>query len=106
MDNPWVTCAADLDQPPYVLGADDTVLSRDFPDARKTFNLEVLPVPFVGRVNAPVVLLPLNPSLRTNEAALGAAFRDERRARYGEGDSTGWWLSRKWARAKDAGYAY
>ena len=57
MDNPWVTCAADLDQPSYVLGADDTVLSRDFPDARKTFNLEVLPVPFVGRVDAPVVLL-------------------------------------------------
>lgn len=49
MDNPWVTCAADLDQPPYVLGADDTVLSRDFPDARKTLNLEVLPVPFWAR---------------------------------------------------------
>lgn len=26
-------------------------------------------------------------------------------ARYGEGDSTGWWLSRKWARAKDVRYA-
>lgn len=48
----------------------------------------------------------LNPSLGTNEAALGAAFADERRhARYGEGDSTGWWLSRKWARTKDAGNA-
>jgi hypothetical protein len=56
---------------------------------------------------APVALLSLNPSLRTNEAALGAAFADERRrARYGEGDSTGWRLSRKWARTKDAGYAY
>ena len=60
-----------------------------------------------GPVDAPVVLLSLHPSLRTNEAALGAAFADERRrARYGESDSTGWWLSRKWARTKDVGYAY
>jgi hypothetical protein len=79
MDNPWVTCATDLDQPPYVLEADDRVLSRDFPDARKTLNFDVLPVPFAGPADAPVVLLSLNPSLLTNEAELGAAFAAERR---------------------------
>ena len=106
MDNPWVTCAADLDQRPYVLEADNRVLSRDFPDARKTLDLDRLPMPFAGPAAAPVVLLSLIPSLLTNEAELGAPFADERRrALHGEGDSTGWWLSRKWATTKD-GHAY
>lgn len=77
MNNPWVTSAADLDQRPYVLDADDRVLSRDFSDARRTLDLDRLPVPFAGPADAPVVLLSLIPSLLIE--AEGATFEDERR---------------------------
>ena len=62
MQNPWAEPPA---IPPYVLPA-DRLLVQDFNGSRRAtesrrLRLDVLPEPFIGRADAPVILLNINP---------------------------------------------
>src|SRR4051795_8859358 len=73
MRNPW----ADLpNRPPYVLPQDAPVLERHRHRAGQ-LSLDLLPAPFMGRSDAAVVLLSLNPGGRTDYEAYGAGFVEE-----------------------------
>lgn len=78
--NPWTALP---DAPPFVL-ADDRERLRPFAEAAKPehrFDFSILPEPFVGRADAPVVLLGLNPGFDPRDAetharpAFAAALR-------------------------------
>ena len=60
MDNPWIRLPQ---SPPFVLQEDRTAIDRF--NARATelhqIHLELIPEPFLGRPDAPIVLLNLNP---------------------------------------------
>src|SRR5690349_4551556 len=103
MRNPWQDLRTD--RPPFVLDDDDAVLRRRYPHVRDTLALNMLPTPFMGPIDAPVVLLSLNPSGKTDDFALGLNGVDERRrAMCFADDAVGWWLSRTWEAS--GGYRY
>ena len=74
--NPWPDLPA---APPYVLPDDAEAISRFNSSAPERTRLEtrLLPEPFVGRIDAPVILLALNPGFSDGDVACHkqAAFR-------------------------------
>ena len=60
MENPWTHLP---DSPPFVLEEDCEAVEHFNvkPDARTQIHTEILPEPFLGRPDAPVVVLSLNP---------------------------------------------
>lgn len=76
MRNPWIDLPR---QPPYLLPADASVFDRH-PRIAANIRFDLLPAPFMGRPDAAVVLLALNPGAKTNYDAYGAAFVEACRA--------------------------
>jgi hypothetical protein len=73
--NPW----ADLpDSAPFVAAA-DAVHIRRYPGPAASLQLDLLPSPFVGKPDARVFLLLLNPGGRHDDSGYGEAFVQERR---------------------------
>ena len=66
MQNPWVTLPA---TPPYVFPDDAEAIGRfnKTADDSYRYHLDILPEPFLGRPDAPVVLLNLNPGYSGDE---------------------------------------
>lgn len=62
MQNPWLDLPL---APPYVLPQDQPILEawNHFADERHALDLGLLPSPWVGRLDAPVIVLNLNPGL-------------------------------------------
>jgi hypothetical protein len=62
MDNPWFDLPL---APPYVLPRDQEILEawNHFADEPHSLDLDLLPSPWVGRLDAPVIALNLNPGL-------------------------------------------
>lgn len=62
MDNPWIQL---LEAAPFVLPSDqppiDAFNRRYLTNARRTLQLDIRPEPFIGNIEAPIVLLYLNP---------------------------------------------
>ena len=87
MKNPWTELP---EQPPYVLPPDREKLERHNasspPGAR--FETRALPFPFMGKTDAPVVLLHLNPGLAKADLSQQEtdAFRTRYRANLGHAD--------------------
>jgi hypothetical protein len=79
--NPWPALGQ---EPPFVLPDDREVIVQFNARAteRTRLELDLLPEPFVGRLDAPVVLLTLNPGVSDGDFALhnDPAFRDRIRA--------------------------
>lgn len=67
--NPWIDLPT---QPPYVLTDDQVAIGRFNQTAPASTRIEtaLLPEPFVGRVDAPVVLLTLNPGVSAGDFTL------------------------------------
>jgi hypothetical protein len=63
MDNPWVEIKPKMKS--YILKKD----AKKLEELKKTcqFRLELLPEPFLGSLDAPVVLLNLNPGYNKND---------------------------------------
>lgn len=75
MLNPW----ADLPGgPPFVSPADAPYIRR-YPTAAQSLQLDLLPSPYVGKPDARVYLLLLNPGGRHDDFKYGSAFVEERR---------------------------
>src|SRR5690348_8054992 len=74
--NPWTALPRSA---PYVLATDVDPIARFNATARAPFRIELglMPEPFVGRVDAPIVLLTLNPGVSADDFALHGdeAFR-------------------------------
>ena len=81
--NPWIAVP---DAAPYVLSEDRDLVERFNvrATARTRLETDLLPEPFVGRVEAPIVLLTLNPGVADGDFALHrqASFRERVRACY------------------------
>jgi hypothetical protein len=80
-DNPWHRLP---DKPPYVLPEDEEVVRAFNVKARQNhvLHLDLIPEPFVGRPDAPVVLLGNNPGVKSPETKayrLKPAFADRMR---------------------------
>src|SRR5713101_2846675 len=88
MENPWL----DLPMaPPYVLEHDRPIIEawNHFAGERHALELELIPEPWVGRLDAPVIALNLNPGLSPGDyewtrrdelvRAIRAGLRDEPR---------------------------
>lgn len=61
MHNPWLALPPTA---PYVLPAEREIIerfNRTYPDPKTQIRLQVLPEPFIGNLNAKVVVLSLNP---------------------------------------------
>jgi hypothetical protein len=88
--NPWLKVP---DSAPFVLADDRPAIDRFNASApsRTRVETDLLPEPFVGRVDAPIVLLALNPGVSDGDFALHrqAAFRDLVRACHRQA-STDW----------------
>jgi hypothetical protein len=67
--NPWIDL---LSRPPYLLEQDRSEVERFNQGAARSVRIEtsLLPEPYVGRIDAPVVLLTLNPGVSTDDFAL------------------------------------
>lgn len=80
--NPWPALPL---EPEYVLPCDADAVKK-FKPAReeKRLHLELLPEPFIGAIEAPVVLLALNPGFSTEDVAVhgSADFRDRVRGNH------------------------
>lgn len=79
MENPWLRLPP---RKPYVLDADRLIVEQhnDRIEApEKKFRLDLLPDPFIGDPNAPVVLLSMNPGFDPDDAKIHAS-PDFRRA--------------------------
>jgi hypothetical protein len=66
-ENPWRELPP---QPPYVLGCDWLAIGEYHatdPDVSHRLHLELLPEPFLGRPDAPVILLNLNPGFNDED---------------------------------------
>lgn len=88
MKNPWLDVP---DAAPFVLPGDAGVIerfNRSAPD-RTRIDLNLLPEPFQGHPEAPVVLLSLNPGLSKEDAAIhaGSPFAKRLRANHAHEES-------------------
>jgi hypothetical protein len=75
MENPW----ADLPEtPPFVAPADGSLIGR-YPKAAARLQLDLLPTPYLGKPDAQVYVLVLNPGGQHDDFEFGAEFVRERR---------------------------
>ncbi len=75
--NPWLSLPAEV---PFVLGEDSSAIAQFNGRATERTRIEttLLPEPFVGRLDAPILLLALNPGVSDGDFALhkDAAFQN------------------------------
>jgi hypothetical protein len=75
VDNPW----ADLPEtPPFVAPADAPFIAR-YPSHVASLRLDLLPAPYLGKPDASVYVLMLNPGGRHDDFKYGPDFVQERR---------------------------
>lgn len=92
--NPWAHLP---DRPPFVAAVDAEYIRRH-PSGAASLRLDLLPSPFVGKPDARVYLLLLNPGARHNDFAYGDAFVQQRlRALRFESSRCFWPLDRSMA---------
>jgi hypothetical protein len=66
VQNPWIVLP---EAPPYVLSQDASAVAQfnERANARSRVEVDLLPEPFVGRLDAPIVMLLLNPGVEGSE---------------------------------------